>query len=388
MRSKVPVESPTQRKVIAIYPFIETNPYQGLLAAALERHGDTVLKLPNINSRFPVEILAWCRNVNVLHLHWVEGLYEARTRLGALVRTTFFLMLLIVLRARGIRIVYTLHNLLPHDTNRPRFHLAVRKLIVRLSHVTVVHSRPALNVASSILGSKGKFQVIAHGHYDGLYPSGASRTQARCLLKLPNDTKIALFFGSLFRYKCVGALVNAANELARRNIVLVIAGDMSKLEHSDREALRRISHSNVILHEGFVPDSQVQYFMKSADCLVLPYIESFTSGMALLGLSFRLPLVGTNAIAFKEFVDLKLCSPCVPDDPASLAGTIEEVCSWDRAQFERRCESYLANCGWDQIAEQHLVCFGLRPSVPVVQRNLKPSVYEDDRPDSGRCKVV
>jgi hypothetical protein len=87
-------------------------------------------------------------------------------------------------------------------------------------------------------------------------------------------------------------------------------------------------------------------------------LESFTSGMAFLGLSFRLPIVGTRATAFKEMTDLNLCLPCDPDSPRKLAETIKTVCSWDRTAFEARCESFLAGCGWDEITERHLAAYG------------------------------
>jgi glycosyltransferase involved in cell wall biosynthesis len=216
-----------------------------------------------------------------------------------------------------------------------------------------------LSIASSTFGSNNTFKVISHGRYDGYYPNVVSKAEARFFLKIPNDAKVALFLGSMGGYKGVHWLLQSAEELAHRNIFLLLAGDTSGLGESDRDLLRRASQKNVILHEGFVPESQMQYFLNSADCLVLPYLESFTSGMAFLGLSFRLPIVGTSATAFKEIIDFKLCLPCDPNDPTSVSGAIEKVCSWDRAQFEERCDDFLATCGWDEIADQHLALYGL-----------------------------
>jgi glycosyltransferase involved in cell wall biosynthesis len=163
-------------------------------------------------------------------------------------------------------------------------------------------------------------------------------------------------------YKGVRRLLESAEELARRSIILLLAGDTSGLGDSDRDLLKQASGKFVILHEGFVPESQVQYFMKSADCLVLPYLDSFTSGMAFLGLSFRLPIVGTRATAFKEIIDLQLGLPCVPNDPKSVAEAIEDVCSWDRTQFQARCDAFLSTCQWDEIAEKHIAVYGFSTS--------------------------
>ncbi len=348
--------------LIAIYPFVETNPYQTLLSQALEKLGCSIFKLPRIDSRFPFQLLSQCREASVVHFHWIEHLYRARIRLFSPVRAAFFLAILLILRIRGTRIVLTLHNLAPHNAGRVWFHLLVQGLIIKLSNATIVHSRPALDVACKSFGSRRKFQVISHGRYDGFYPNRVSRTEARSLLGLPNNTRVALFLGGMGGYKGVRRLLESEEELARRNIILLLAGDTSGLRESDRDLLKQASGNFVILHEGFVPESQVQYFMKSADCLVLPYLDSFTSGMAFLGLSFRLPIVGTSAIAFKEIIDLQLSLPCIPNDPKSVAEAIEDVCSWDRAQFEARCDAFLSTCRWDEIAEKHVAVYGFSSS--------------------------
>jgi len=276
-----------------------------------------------------------------------------------MLRTAFFLAMLLVVRNRGTRIIYTLHNLVPHDTRRPRFHRIVQRLIIKLADATIVHSQPALNLAKETYGERRNFHIIPHGRCEGFYPDEVSRSQARAQLKIPGNAKVALFLGVMLKYKGVQSLLESAEELARRNVLLVLAGDTSKLEKSARDLLTRPSQKNVLLYEGFVPPSQIQYFMRAADCLVLPYVESFTSGMAFLGLSFQLPIVATNATAFNEMTDLELCLPCDPNDPISVAETIERVCSWDRAQFEERCSSFLETCGWDKIADKHIALYGL-----------------------------
>jgi beta-1,4-mannosyltransferase len=348
--------------VIVIYPYIETNPYERLLAEALERRGCKVLRLPVIRSRFPFEIVSQCSGASVVHFHWIEHLYNARTRSMLLVRTFVFLVMLVALRARGTRIVYTMHNLLPHNTKRPRFHMLVQWLILRLANATIVHSQAALDAGRKTFGRGCKYEIIPHGRYDGFYPSLVSQAQARASLGIPIEARVALFFGGMGGYKGIRSLLESLEDLSRRKILVVLAGDTSELGKSDRELLKQASKWNVVVHEGFVPESKVQYFMKAANCLVLPYSTSFTSGMAFLGLSFRLPIVGTHATAFKEMRDLKLCLPCDPDSPKSVADAIAMVCSWDRVEFDERCESFLATCGWDGIAMKHLAVYGVGPS--------------------------
>jgi beta-1,4-mannosyltransferase len=347
--------------VIALYPYIETNPYQRLLSKALEELGYKIRRVPRIDSTFPFQLFALCGNVTVVHFHWIEHLYGARLRLFSPIRALVLLAIILILRSRGIRVIYTLHNLVPHNTRRTWYHLLVQGLIIRTAHATIVHSAGALSIANNTFGSNIKLKIIPHGRYDGYYPNQVTRDEAKTFLKVPDNMRVALFLGGMGGYKGIRALVAASEALAQKNILLLLAGDTSELADSDKDSVRRISQTTFMLYEGFVAESEVQYFMRSADCLVLPYLESFTSGMAFLGLGFGLPIVGTSAVAFKEMIDSKLCLPCDPNDPRSLVNAIEGVCSWSRSDFDGRRNAFLARCTWDQIARQHADIYSCGP---------------------------
>jgi beta-1,4-mannosyltransferase len=360
-----------------MYPYAQ-NPYQVLLVQALERRDCRVLKLHYDYDRIPVQLFSRLRNAEVIHFHWIDHLYNARTRVVAMARTIMFFGMLLVMRTRGTRIIYTLHNLVPHDTNRPRFHELVQKVIIKLANATIVHSQPALNVAREKFGQRSKFHIIPHGRCEGYYPDEVSKSQARAQLQLPPEAKVALFLGGMGKFKGVQTLLESAEELARRNVLLVLAGDTSPLRTSAQDFLKGSSKENVFLYDGFVPDSQIQYFMRAADCLVLPYLESFTSGMAFLGLSFRLPIVATNATAFNEMADLGLCLPCDPRNPTSVAEAVDAVCGWDRAKFEERCSAFLDTCGWDEIADRHMALYGLTAQRQGESKNPQPLQLLDE----------
>lgn len=345
--------------MVTIYPYVEANPYQTMLTGALEKQGCEVARLRVINDRFPVRLLSECRNSSVVHFHWIEHLYQARTLTMTLMRTAVLLWMLICLRIRGTRIVYTLHNLLPHDSQRRTYDLFIQKLLVTLSDVTIVHSQAALSLARKTFGEKANYEIISHGRYDGFYVNEVSRSEARLQCGVPEHARVALFFGSMRGYKGLGRLLECAGEFARRGITLLVAGESTGLTVSERELLTA-AHENVVLHRGYVPISHVQYFMNAADCLMLPYSDSLTSGAAFLALSFRLPIVATDAVAFKEMIKWKLGAACDPSDARGVADAIEKVCSWDRSQFSDRCECFLSNCEWDDIGCKHLVAYDLK----------------------------
>ncbi len=115
--------------------------YLTLLAAALERAGAQVTHVE------PAELwrLGQQRSVDVVHLHWLEFIAPsapgARRGLArTLVRHARLVAVLVWLRLRGVKIVWTVHNLRPHEPVQPRLEYLLGLLVGRISHVLVAHS--------------------------------------------------------------------------------------------------------------------------------------------------------------------------------------------------------------------------------------------------------
>lgn len=97
------------------------NPYQALLADALRRRGWNVSFADMPRGVFALNCFsATARKVDVLHLHWVNQLighacWSGRPWLRWLRRNLLRLDVW-VLRARGVRVVWTVHNLVSHES--------------------------------------------------------------------------------------------------------------------------------------------------------------------------------------------------------------------------------------------------------------------------------
>lgn len=347
--------SKNKKLAILIYPFVSGNPYQSLLTEALEQSGTTVKLSSPVYETIPLHLLRISKNCNIVHLHWISHLYTGRTRFRFVLRTLLFCIILLWLRSKGIRLVLTLHNLIPHDAEHKPYHIFARRLIARCVHSIIVHSEPAKRKAMQHLHSQSKYIVIPHGHYRSFYRNNILRDEARSALKISLTSKVVLYFGSLRPYKGLEDILNSFGSYCKEGWVLLIAG-FGKDQYVNH--LRKLLPKNSALYARFVPDDKVQYYMQAADCLIFPYKESLTSGAAVLGLSFGLPIVATNNTAFEHLIRKKLCTPCDPTDAQNLYSAIEEVLSWNYDDFKTRCNRFLADCSWDKVAELHLAAYG------------------------------
>jgi glycosyltransferase involved in cell wall biosynthesis len=74
----------------------------------------------------------------------------------------------------------------------------------------------------------------------------------------------------------------------------------------------------------FIPDEEMELYLKAADVLVLPYKDIFQSGVLFLGYSFGLPVVATDVGSLRdEIIEGGTGFVCKPADPVDLAETLE-----------------------------------------------------------------
>ena len=273
------------------------NPYTSSLYDALSALGVSVHEYRASS--------AWLGRYDVFHVHWPEVPLN-RSRLTSRFDARLFLLGVDALRARGAKVVWTVHNLRSHTQRFPereaRFFEAFTRRIdgfVALSRSGEAAARQSFPALARLPGF-----VIPHHHYRGVYEDRLSRVEARRELGVSRDAKLLLFFGQLLAYKNVPSLVRAARAVpASEGVELLIAG-RPKTEADARE-LEQASAGDprIRLELGFVQPERAQLYFRAADLVVLPYKEILNSGAALLSLSFDRPVLLPELGACRELAE-------------------------------------------------------------------------------------
>jgi glycosyltransferase involved in cell wall biosynthesis len=111
--------------------------------------------------------------------------------------------------------VLTVHNILPHEVRS--FECLLYCLYYRLAQGLILHSdlnsRRLREMVSDL--QDAYLHVVSHGNYDHLRHLEMGREEARRRLDLPQDTRIALFFGMIRPYKGLDLLLRAMPEVWR-----------------------------------------------------------------------------------------------------------------------------------------------------------------------------
>src|SRR5690606_32191757 len=279
--------------LLAYAPVAEMNPFQRLLYSRASDEGFALVPAVEFGHLAPV---GWAGR-SVIHLHWLASVLSGATNMDeARILVAQFRKRLVSWRAAGHRIVWTMHNVLPHESSMPEAEVALRRVMVEQANAVHLLSRGSATEAVRYYElPEGKTFHGPHPSYEGWYANARDRMSARLDLELSANEFVFVPFGSLQRCKGLVELIDAVEQLRTRHperpMRLLIAGKaVDQGYHS--ELVAKTGHiSAVTLIPSAMEERQVQTLLNGADVAVAPYLRTLNSGAALLAASFRRPLV-------------------------------------------------------------------------------------------------
>lgn len=267
--------------------------------------------------------------VDYIHINWPSFFYGATYRSDALRGFALFLFLLTLARWRGARILWTVHNLYPHDPCViPALNPLGRWILIRVGTRFFIHGPSALKDAlREFPAMAARTTVIDHGNWIGYYANSVGRASARAKFGLRDGDFVFLFIGLCKPYKNLEELLDAFATLPDA-AVLMIAGKFPDAEYQARitEAINRSpARARIRLFAQFVANEELQFFLNAADAVVAPYVEVLTSGTAMLALSFGRPVVAPARGFLRDAITTECGSLYESDDPDGLHGAMLRV---------------------------------------------------------------
>jgi beta-1,4-mannosyltransferase len=283
--------------VVVYLPVFRGNPYQALLYSQLPSVGFRALPLYDAKQAGEfVDAVAGSEIELVVHQHWLNVVTaRAEDEHTARDAVKVYLERMQEMKERGARILWTVHNILPHETTYPGLEVELRNGVVQVAdriHVMSPRTRELISPWYDI--PEDKLIVVPHPNYHGVYPSWISREQARLELSIAPDAVVFLLIGRIKPYKGLAELTNAFDELVRREpgrLVLIVAGPPDQEDETLVFREWAIMHPSVVAAMRKIPDSDLQVYLRAADVAVFPYRRSLNSGALCLALTFGLPVV-------------------------------------------------------------------------------------------------
>lgn len=242
-----------------------------------------------------------------------------------------FLPLLDVLLARlsGRKVVITVHDVESFVTKPWSAYLG--RWVYRRAHGLIVHNRYSKEALIQYADlNSDVVNVIPHGHYLHAITSLPEKSLSRSSLGLPTGSKVILFFGQIKEVKGLDLLLDAMPAVLANvpDAILLVAGRPWKCEFSGyKEQICRLGiETSCVTHIRFIPDEEVATYYAAADIVVLPYRCIYQSGVLLMAMSYRKPVLVSDLPGMLDIVqDVETGFVFNKNDSASLAAKLSSV---------------------------------------------------------------
>lgn len=270
------------------------------------------------------------------------------------------LALVLLAKARGVRVVVEVHELM--DTAEQRHPLAgawsrtLAPLVMTQADRVVVHNAADQTEIVRRYGiRRSHVERVAEPPFDHYDLRPADDDDGDRPAELTDDRTDGpielLFFGTIRPYKGLEDLVAAFEVLAsegERDYRLTVVGETWEGWNEPADRIRRSRHRHRIeFVNRYVTDEEVDQAFRSADVVVLPYRRSSTSGPLMVAMSYGLPVVVTAVGGLPESAEGY--DGAVLVDPGSIDRLVDGIRKAEPLVGTR----HRAGRSWADVADEH-----------------------------------
>lgn len=212
--------------------------------------------------------------------------------------TTFwapaYAMLASLLRRKRLRIIFLVHNVLPHE-DRPWDRWMARWTLTQ-GYAFIVHvPQEQKRLLAIIPQANVKFCTLPI--YRPFSDQIITKTEAREQLGLPQGNTILLCFGIVRPYKGLKILLKAMASVPEP-VLLIVAGEFWEDKTAYLQQIEELHLSKqVTFLDRYISNEEAHKLFSAADALIAPYVDGTQSAVAGAALGYRLPLIVTDIVA-------------------------------------------------------------------------------------------
>ena len=335
-------------------PNDQTNPYGNLLADALARLGVEVTYVDRHDE-------PWLREhadrFDAMHLHWPSHEYQRGSEAETAAAMEGFVRELRLARELGWRIVWTAHNLYPHDRTYHEINRRFRFHLVELATALIAHCDVAADAVRDEFAPRAPIFVIPHGNFIDVLPASVTREQERTALGIAPGAFVYGFIGNLLPYKGLEELIDTFKAVDPGDAWLLISGGV-RTDYGGHLREHIGGHPRIVLRTyGYAPGEAFVQVLEASDVIVLPFRASTTSGSLVQALSWPRPAIvpAMGCLPAQMAPDAPLLYD--PDDPKGLEDAMRRIREMDRGAARAAAWRSATRADWDEIAAQTLQAY-------------------------------
>lgn len=280
-------------------PHFVGNPYQQLLTLRMPEYDITAMGAQQYGEAVHMLKSAHHLDQRVYHLHWLNRVLAGAESLeAAQQQVARFERALDTLHKQGVRIVWTMHNVLPHESVYEDFEVRVREIICERAEMIHVMNPGSASAAEPWFHLPAEKVVrVEHPGYQGYYSERFSRAGARAQLGFGPEEQVSLVLGAIKPYKGLLDLAQVFDDISVRHprrVNLLIAGEAGRDEGTEQLLSMAARHPAVHVLPERVVQEDVFTLFAAADSAIIPYKASLNSGALVLALSMGKPVIASS----------------------------------------------------------------------------------------------
>lgn len=294
-----------------------------------------------------------------MHLHWIEYCVfrwdTKRELITTIIFSLQFIIDIIFVRLLGVKIVWTVHNYLSHDTPFPRLELWVRRILSKLVNKIILLNKSTQDeIVKQYKTDLNKTCFIPHGHYRDAYEPLIEPIDAKTQLNLPLTGKIYLFLGILKPYKGIEDILEIWKSDCNLsgNHTLVIAGKPSSKVYGSKLTEIVSEIKGAVIYPRFIKDNEINIFFSAADVIILPFKKILNSGSLILAMSYDKPIIAPRLEVIKEILGKADTLLYHPEDQNGLLAAIKKSNQINLGELSQQVRNSCNNLNWENIGEK------------------------------------
>lgn len=235
------------------------------------------------------------KKVQAVFLNWMESFLDDNTKRN-----------LVLYKMMGVRICWVFHNKMPHDCKR-KSEIKNMEWLADFSNYIIVLSKSSVEYLPHARRNIKKCVYIPHINYINNYP--ICKRDIRKENEIGEDEFIFSFIGLLRPYKNIEVIIQAFKELSLRNAKLFIAGSEGEKNYVSKLRMLSNEGKEIILDAGFIPNGEMEAYLRASDVLTLPYNKSssMNSGAMIMAFSYGKTVIVPEIAMAKDIRDEGFC---------------------------------------------------------------------------------
>lgn len=274
----------TMKTNLLFYPCFSGQPYYRCLYETFNRN------LFNIRPGTVDEALQLAESGHntIFHIHHLNMFFnELENGKNAWTRCSEIIHKIDALKARNVKIIWTVHNKISHEGMFPEQELRLSHFLSCVADIVHIHSHLHLPLLQELLHvDENRIVISRHGNWFNIY--GTYDINDR-IAKISD--KSAAFVGQLRSYKNIDNILEIVCHLDKEGYETIIAGKPS--DKNVEQFIKNNAPKNTQLRLKYLSPYEIHEICSHYNIGILSYTNILTSGTLMLYLSYGMNIIAT-----------------------------------------------------------------------------------------------